>query len=135
MSYRNYLKLLEKWPINHHKGDLDFGKYLRTYVEKEFPNKDSSPPVTSQRILRERLESLNRIADNYHFKKYKRQFPNSTVTEGDKETLQEAARQESIENISNISFKRFVIDSYLLKVKKITDFLGKYLKKNPPSVK
>ncbi|XP_045616234.1 ubiquinol-cytochrome-c reductase complex assembly factor 2 [Procambarus clarkii] len=70
-SYRNFLRLLDKWPVDSTKaGDRDLGKYLRLRVTEGFRHGDATAvdETECQRIY----ASLNRIATNVHAKQYPR---------------------------------------------------------------
>ncbi|XP_071518741.1 ubiquinol-cytochrome c reductase complex assembly factor 2 [Panulirus ornatus] len=77
-SYRNFLRLLEKWPVDQTKsGGRDLGEHLRLRVTESFKHGDvtSVDEVECQRIY----SSLSRIAKDTYAKQYPRSL-SSTAT-------------------------------------------------------
>lgn len=36
-AYKNFVRVLEKWPVDKNKAGKDLGEALRTYFSKQFP--------------------------------------------------------------------------------------------------
>lgn len=68
-QYRKFLRLIEKWPLDHSKKDRDLGKFIRDRVKIAFESKDKS--VLNTELCNRQYAALNRLADNTHLKHYK----------------------------------------------------------------
>ena len=69
--YRNFLKLLEKWPVDPSKseGNRDLGQHIRENVSKAF-SKGEMSRLTDDSTCDEEYEALKRIATDFHRHKY-----------------------------------------------------------------
>lgn len=76
--YRRYLRLLEKWPADPTKQSRDLGKFLRDQIKLTFTAGELSSPVDQEKCLKT-YETLNKIADNHYFEKYKRTLSSSAT--------------------------------------------------------
>lgn len=65
--YKQYLKLLERWPVDPTKTGRDLGEYLRHRVRIGFRN---GQIVGDVRKCEENIKSLNRLADNFYLKQF-----------------------------------------------------------------
>ncbi|XP_050715065.1 ubiquinol-cytochrome-c reductase complex assembly factor 2-like [Eriocheir sinensis] len=77
-SYRNFLRLLEKWPLDASKsGDRDLGEHIRKRVTEAFKHGEASEvnEEECQRIY----TSLNRIASGAHAAKYPRSLTSTST--------------------------------------------------------
>ncbi|KAL7636683.1 UNVERIFIED_CONTAM: hypothetical protein RMT77_012432 [Armadillidium vulgare] len=76
--YQNYLKLFEKWPVDKTKTGRDLGEFIRAKFSETFSKGEVStvPNIPECTVI---YESLDRIASNYHSRKYPRLY-NSTST-------------------------------------------------------
>lgn len=68
--YKNYLKLLERWPLEPTKKGRDLAEYLRAEVKEGFRNGQAIGDV---KACEKNYESLKRLADDH----YKNQYPRS----------------------------------------------------------
>ena len=41
-AYKNFVRVLEKWPVDKNKAGKDLGEALRTYFSKQFPSGSTS---------------------------------------------------------------------------------------------
>ncbi|XP_044593757.1 ubiquinol-cytochrome-c reductase complex assembly factor 2 [Cotesia glomerata] len=75
-TYKNYLKLLEAWPVDKYKPGRDLGEYIRDRIKLEF----STNKVRSQAEKEEcdrNYVSLKKISSNHYAKLYPRKLNSS----------------------------------------------------------
>ncbi|XP_042232831.1 ubiquinol-cytochrome-c reductase complex assembly factor 2-like [Homarus americanus] len=96
-SYRNFMRLLDKWPVDPTKaGGRDLGEHLRVLVTRGFKLGDAThvDQVECHRIY----SSLNRIASNTHSKQYPRSLT-STATGLSVEECRQISSKEFLEEM------------------------------------
>ncbi|GAU87844.1 hypothetical protein RvY_00640 [Ramazzottius varieornatus] len=71
MRYKQYLQMLQKWPLDPSKQGRDLGKHLRVKVSEAFKMGDATRIADPAKCDAD-LAALNRIADNYYGKKFHR---------------------------------------------------------------
>lgn len=77
-SYRNFLRLLEKWPVDASKGaDRDLGEYLRKRVTEGFKHGEAS--AVNEEECHRIYSSLNRIASGTYAAKYPRSLTSTST--------------------------------------------------------
>ncbi|XP_042888203.1 ubiquinol-cytochrome-c reductase complex assembly factor 2-like [Penaeus japonicus] len=77
-SYRNFLRLLEKWPLDEtKKGGRDLGEHLRIRVSEAFRLGDATP--TNETECQRAYASLNRLANNTYATKYPRKLTSTST--------------------------------------------------------
>merc|ERR1711874_76864 len=63
-SYRSFVKVLEKWPVDPTKKGKDVGEAIRRFVKKNYPQGGSS--LVEEAALSRQAASLQRLVDNQH---------------------------------------------------------------------
>ncbi|XP_037781617.1 ubiquinol-cytochrome-c reductase complex assembly factor 2-like [Penaeus monodon] len=77
-SYRNFLRVLEKWPLDESKtGGRDLGEHLRIRVSEAFRLGDTTP--TDEADCQRVCASLNRIANNSYSIRYPRKLTSTST--------------------------------------------------------
>ncbi|XP_064097310.1 ubiquinol-cytochrome-c reductase complex assembly factor 2-like [Macrobrachium nipponense] len=77
-SYRSFLRLLEKWPIDTSKsGGRDLGEHLRHQVTNAFKQGDAT--VVNENECQRIHSSLERLALNVHGNKFPRKLQSSST--------------------------------------------------------
>ncbi|KAG0712939.1 Ubiquinol-cytochrome-c reductase complex assembly factor 2 [Chionoecetes opilio] len=77
-SYRNFLKLLEKWPVDASKSaDRDLGEYLRRRVTEAFRQGEAS--AVNEKECHRIYTSLNRVASGVYSTKYPRSLTSTST--------------------------------------------------------
>uniref|UniRef100_T1JKJ4 Mitochondrial nucleoid factor 1 n=1 Tax=Strigamia maritima TaxID=126957 RepID=T1JKJ4_STRMM len=74
-TYKKFLRLLDKWPIDPTKTGRDLGEHIRVKIAQGFRQGETS--VVNERECEKTYASLSRIASNYYGDKYKRRFESS----------------------------------------------------------
>merc|ERR1712002_273967 len=69
--YRNFTRILEKWPINESRGERDLGLLIRKRVGEAF-SKGPASVIPQEAQCDRDLESLNKIANNAFQSKWAR---------------------------------------------------------------
>ncbi|CAF4797327.1 unnamed protein product [Pieris macdunnoughi] len=69
-QYKRFTRLIAKWPVDSNKGDRDLGKLIRDTVKRAFELSNSQD--LNSEFCNQQYNSLNKLADNYYKKKYKR---------------------------------------------------------------
>ncbi|XP_034941325.1 ubiquinol-cytochrome-c reductase complex assembly factor 2 [Chelonus insularis] len=77
-TYKNYLKLLEQWPLDKNKPARDLGQYIRNKIKLAFATGRLDSSIEKDKCNRH-YESLQRIVTNYYYRQYPRKL-NSTAT-------------------------------------------------------
>lgn len=71
-QYRNFLKLLEKWPIDPtKKKNRDLSLFIRDQLKINFAGGEVGSNIDEEKC-KQQYESLKRISDNYYRNKYLR---------------------------------------------------------------
>lgn len=76
-SYRAYLKLCEKWPLDKTKVNRDLGELLRTRISAAYRQGENS--IIDDPNCDVKLQSLLNIASNKHGNKYPRSVVSSSM--------------------------------------------------------
>ncbi|KAK7078267.1 Ubiquinol-cytochrome-c reductase complex assembly factor 2 [Halocaridina rubra] len=76
-SYRNFLKLLEKWPLDETKKGRDLGEYIRVRITSAFKQGDSS--IVNEEECMRTHSSLDRLASNVYAIRYPRALRSSST--------------------------------------------------------
>ena len=71
--YKDYLALLEKWPLDKLKEGRDLAQELRRQFRAEFTHGERTN-VKNLKESQERLASWKRLCNNEHLKRYPRAF-------------------------------------------------------------
>lgn len=93
-SYRSFIKVLEKWPIDKTKAGKDLGEDLRKLFSHTFPQ-GSSTGVQDVKQLNRQILALEKLTEDAN----KIKFPcssNNTFTDMDIELLQEITSTETM---------------------------------------
>lgn len=75
-NYRNYMKLLESWPLDKSKAGSDLGQHIRDQVKIAFSKGEGSNQIDPI-LCDQYYNSLKRIASNHYGKIYTRVFSNT----------------------------------------------------------
>ncbi|XP_031833832.2 ubiquinol-cytochrome c reductase complex assembly factor 2 [Nomia melanderi] len=75
-TYRNYMKLLESWPLDESKAGRDIGQHIRDQIKIAFAKGEAAAPLDRE-VCDRYYVSLQRIASNYYGQKYARTRNNS----------------------------------------------------------
>ncbi|XP_076645128.1 ubiquinol-cytochrome c reductase complex assembly factor 2-like [Halictus rubicundus] len=75
-TYRNYMRLLESWPLDKSKAGRDLGQHIRDQLKVAFSQGEATTEVNREVCDRYYL-SLKRIASNQHGEQYARARNNS----------------------------------------------------------
>lgn len=71
-QYRNFLRLLEKWPVDpSKKKNRDLSVFIRDQLKINFAGGATDSNIDEKKCRRQ-YESLKRISDNYYSNKYLR---------------------------------------------------------------
>ncbi|XP_043669990.1 ubiquinol-cytochrome-c reductase complex assembly factor 2 [Vespula pensylvanica] len=70
-NYRNFMKLLESWPLDKSKPGRDLSQHIRDQVKLTFSKGDITTPVDQEQCDRY-YGSLKRITSNHYGQIYKR---------------------------------------------------------------
>lgn len=76
--YRNYLALLDKWPIDTTKQSRDLGQFIRDRLKESFKAGDLLKKEDEEKCTTT-YKCLNRIADNYYCRLYERSYISSAT--------------------------------------------------------
>ncbi|XP_076750334.1 ubiquinol-cytochrome c reductase complex assembly factor 2-like [Xylocopa sonorina] len=76
-TYRNYMKLLESWPLDNSKPGRDLAQHIRDQLKLAFAKGEASE-VNREECDRY-YKSLKRICSNHYGQMYKRTFSNSAT--------------------------------------------------------
>jgi len=105
--YRNFTRLLEKWPINESRGDRDLGLIIRKRVGEAF-SKGPASVIPQEAQCDKELESLNKILNNASQKKWARsRVTNATghIAEDLNDTLSEEGLQAAAREAGGLKAK------------------------------
>ncbi|XP_026469337.1 ubiquinol-cytochrome-c reductase complex assembly factor 2-like [Ctenocephalides felis] len=97
-SYKAYMRLLKKWPIDKTKRDRDLGRYLRDNVKSFFVQGEITP-VDEVDCLK-KISALERLSANTYFLKYKREN-NSSSTGLTSEQCSQVLSSDFLEYLEN----------------------------------
>merc|ERR1719282_1958538 len=100
-AYKNFVRVLEKWPVDKNKTGKDLGEALRVVFSKTFPS-GSSSSVTNEKLLNRQIAALDSLISN----KSLNSFPvssKSTFTGLDAETLSQITGTELMGQVSKQS--------------------------------
>jgi len=75
-QYRNFLKLLEAWPVDKTKTYRDFGLHIRDKVKANFAS-GSVSSIISEKECEKIYNSLKRLCDNHYGELHKRHSKSS----------------------------------------------------------
>ncbi|RZF40159.1 hypothetical protein LSTR_LSTR010111 [Laodelphax striatellus] len=78
-TYKNFLRLLEKWPIDATKKKRDIGIHIREQLKLHFTASGELNPTISQEKCDRRFVSLKRLVDNHHKNVYRRSATSSAT--------------------------------------------------------
>ncbi|XP_012153620.2 ubiquinol-cytochrome-c reductase complex assembly factor 2 [Megachile rotundata] len=70
-TYRNYMKLLESWPLDKSKAGSDLGQHIRDQLKIAFARGETTDPADRE-LCDRYYKSLKRICSNYYGQKYVR---------------------------------------------------------------
>ncbi|XP_076235205.1 ubiquinol-cytochrome c reductase complex assembly factor 2-like [Calliopsis andreniformis] len=75
-TYKNYMKLLESWPLDKAKAGRDLGQHIRDQIKIAF-TKGESDNQLNREVCDRYYMSLKRITSNYHGQIYQRIYTSS----------------------------------------------------------
>ena len=107
--YARFIDLVQRWPIDKARTGKDLGEHIRKLVAKEFPQGAVSRVNSTD--LGIQVDSLNRLAGNFHRNNHPRKFPSSSVLGFELEVLREATSNEGFAQISDDFDKRTPLES------------------------
>jgi len=96
--YNRFIELVQRWPVDTTRPGRDLGERLRKVITEEFPQGPISK--VDDRKLNADLDAYTRLTNNIYFNKYPRKYPNSSVTELDREKLRVATSTEGMNILS-----------------------------------
>lgn len=70
-NYKNFMKLLESWPLDKSKAGSDLGQHIRDHVKIAFAKGEAASQPNPEQCNRY-YSSLKRISSNHHGQLYKR---------------------------------------------------------------
>ncbi|XP_035726172.1 ubiquinol-cytochrome-c reductase complex assembly factor 2-like [Vespa mandarinia] len=70
-NYKNFMKLLESWPLDKSKPGRDLSQHIRDQVKLIFSKGDITTPIDKEQCNRY-YASLKRISSNHYGQMYKR---------------------------------------------------------------
>lgn len=76
--YKNFLRLLESWPVDKSKQNRDLGQYIRDQVKKNFGSGAITTNI-NEKECEETYNCLKRISDNHYSNLYKRRSETSAT--------------------------------------------------------
>ena len=94
-TYRNYMKLLESWPLDKSKAASDLGQHIRDQLKIAFARGEATTHVDRELCDRYYM-SLKRICSNHYGQKYARSH-SSTASGLTKDQCNLALRPEMLE--------------------------------------
>lgn len=97
-TYRNYLRLLESWPLDNSKAGSDLGQHIRDQLKIAFAKGEVSNEI-DRKLCDRYYKSLKKISINYYGKKYPR-IHSSSASGLDRELCNFALRPEVLEYIA-----------------------------------
>ena len=74
-AYKNFVRILEKWPIDKSKSGKDLGEALRSSFSKQFPSGSAS--VVDEKLLNSQITALDSIVADKALKSFPRQSKSS----------------------------------------------------------
>eukprot|EP00088_Acartia_fossae_P027205 TRINITY_DN27950_c0_g2_i1.p1 TRINITY_DN27950_c0_g2~~TRINITY_DN27950_c0_g2_i1.p1 ORF type:complete len:147 (+),score=11.82 TRINITY_DN27950_c0_g2_i1:58-441(+) len=77
-TYRNFIKVIEKWPLDKSKEGKDIGEGLRLLLSSNFPSGPNSV-LSDERHMKRQIEAAKFLAEDRLLKKYPRIY-DSTFT-------------------------------------------------------
>ncbi|XP_055853101.1 ubiquinol-cytochrome-c reductase complex assembly factor 2 [Episyrphus balteatus] len=77
-QYRQFLKILEKWPLDKNKQGRDIAEHLRSLLPI-LQQPDRSTTAEQMEHINKQNDALNRLSKNIYFSTYKREH-HSTAT-------------------------------------------------------
>jgi len=106
-AYRNFVRVLEKWPLDKNKQGKDLGENLRVLFSKTFPSGSSS--VVNEKVINNQsviscrqISALDSLISNKSLKAHPRELKN-TFTGLDLETLSKITTTEMMGQTTQLS--------------------------------
>jgi len=99
-AYRNFVRVLEKWPLDKNKQGKDLGENLRVLFSKTFPSGSSS--VVNEKVINKQISALDSLISNKSLKAHPRELKN-TFTGLDLETLSKITTTEMMGQTTQLS--------------------------------
>jgi len=96
-AYKNFVRVLEKWPLDKNKQGKDLGESLRVLFSKSFPAGSTS--VVNEKAIQKQIFALEALISDKSFKAYPRESK-STFTGLDYETLMQITTTEMMQQAS-----------------------------------
>jgi len=114
-NYKNYMKLLESWPLDKSKVGRDLGQHIRDQLKSAFAKGEATTQPNPEQCNRY-YSSLKRISSNYYGHLYKRSLL-STACGLNKEQCNLALTPEMLEYLKEE--ERGIIYKFYKKVRNI----------------
>jgi len=102
-AYRNFVRVLEKWPVDKNKAGKDLGEALRTSFSKSFPS--GSTTKVDEKLLNKQISAIDSLIADKSRNAHQRQSK-STFTGLDLETLSQITTTEMMNQASKESSKK-----------------------------
>lgn len=110
--YKNYMRLCERWRIDPTKKGRDLGEFIRQQVVKEFSLGEATK-INDLKECEKKLNSLNRLANNYYGKKFPRKAAR-TASGLTREQCQDVLSTESLKILQEQNLS--IIDQFRLRL-------------------
>ena len=91
-SYKSFVRVLEKWPVDKSKKGRDLGEAIRRFIVKSYPQGGGS--VVEEAGLSRQAAALKRLVDNQH-KENNPRVGTATFT---------GVSQENLQKITDVDF-------------------------------
>jgi len=101
VAYKNFMKVLEKWPVDPLKKGKDVGEGLRLLFSKEFPSGPNSI-LTDEKHVNRQIYASRLLCEDHFVKKYPRVY-DSTFTDLQVEDLKQITSTELMSELSEAS--------------------------------
>jgi len=111
-SYKSFMRVLEKWPLDKNKQGKDLGESLRVLFSKNFPS-GSTSVVKDEKSVQRQIVALEALISDQSLNSHPRSSK-STFTGLDYETLTQITTTEMMQQASLESGKK---TSFLQKLK------------------
>jgi hypothetical protein len=106
-AYRNFIKVLEKWPLDSAKKGKDIGEAIRLLLTSHFPSGPTSV-LQDEKYINRQIQSSKLLSDN-HFLNQNPRVYDSTFTGVEHEHLKTITSTEMMAEIAGASRIRLTL--------------------------
>jgi len=104
-SYKSFMKVLEKWPIDSLKQGRDLGEALRLLFSQAFPSGPATH-INNEKHLKRQIQASRKLSDDHYLKQYPRIYK-SNFSGLDLEQLKQITSTKVLAELSGSSQSKF----------------------------